>query len=352
MSKVFTITGSAKKESADKNQCPEISKNLCKSGLTESQDAAFGNLISINHNAKVYRKFIKSGGDSRKSVLIRLEPYSVYPLQYRKNLESKYGLILSPGNINYGLRSFEFIGWPYKFHLNPSKPVSSESNILDLLPEILSSDIFTESNWLKRQDKMVMIASNKVSPTSKSNYGLRRKIASTLPTDKLDLYGDMWRISNLKKVIYRVKVGWYATRSGFFPNLLELYGDFFKSFPTYKGQVENKHSMLQKYRFSLVVENDTNYISEKLIDSILNGTIPIYVGPKMSSVYLPENIYISSDGSFEHLNSITESITVETATKMLESIANFLNSDSFVNNWISENVYEKISKKIIDFWDQ
>ena len=349
MSIVFTVTGSAKSNNND-IQYSEISNILINKGLVKSKSCKLSNLISINHNGHAYKEFIRLGGNYRKSVLIRLEPYSVYPAQYSLRIEKKYGLIISPGKTIQQKDLFDFIGWPYKYHLNPSRPLFNEPEILNLLPEILNSNIFEVENWVKRNNRIVMIAANKVSPTSKSNYGLRRKIASAPSNDKLDVFGPMWGESIIKKISYRLAVGFYSLRTGFLPNLNELYGNLFQSYPTYKGEIIDKHLVLKEYRFSLIIENDNNYISEKLFDSILSGTIPIYIGPKCSEINLPANLYIWSDGSLEDLNSITEYISIEKVTKMLTDMKNFLNSEDFKKYWVSKSVYELISERILDFW--
>jgi hypothetical protein len=307
MNATFGTAGSAK-SIASNDYCPEITHSLIALGLTKSNGTQADYLISINHNRASYRRFVKNGGNSKKSILIRLEPFSVYPAQYHPKIEAKYGLVLSLGQFNSQIDTSRFLGWPYKFHLNPAKPSSNDQKIMDLLPSILNSEVFEIGNWIKRENRMVMIAGNKVSPTIKSNYGLRRKIASSMNSSHLDLFGSMWNLPFHKKLFHRLSVGVYALRTGFFPNIYALYGNFFTRYPTYRGEVLNKHSKLKEYRFSLVIENDSNYISEKLIDCIINGTIPIYIGPKLLSCYLPEDLYIWCDGSLDSLNYIVESI--------------------------------------------
>lgn len=350
MNITFGTTGSSK--SIDSNDyCPELTESLTALGLTKSIATQVDYLISINHNRTSYKKFIKNGGNSQKSILIRLEPFAVYPAQYHPKIEAKYGLVLTPGQFNSQIDISQFLGWPYKFHLNPAKPSPNDQKIMDLLPGILNSEVFEIGNWIKRENKMVMIAGNKVSPTIKSNYRLRRKIASSMNISNLNLFGSMWNLPFHKKLFHRLSVGVFSLRTGFFPNIYALYGNFFTRYPTYRGEVLNKHSKLKEYRFSLVIENDSNYISEKLIDCMINGTIPIYIGPKLLDYYLPEDLYIWCDGSLDTLNCIVDSISEERATSMLRGMKDFLGSEKFKKYWLAENVYESISKRIFEFWN-
>jgi hypothetical protein len=62
----------------------------------------------------------------------------------------------------------------------------------------------------------------------------------------------------------------------------------------FKGIARNKLEVLSAYHASLVIENDESSMSEKLIDCILAGTIPIYVGPPVLAFNIPEDLVIHS----------------------------------------------------------
>ena len=49
-----------------------------------------------------------------------------------------------------------------------------------------------------------------------------------------------------------------------------LYGNLFTKYKPIIGVIPNKHSIIQKYKFSLVIENSSDYCSEKLFDAIIN----------------------------------------------------------------------------------
>lgn len=70
--------------------------------------------------------------------------------------------------------------------------------------------------------------------------------------DRLDIYGaEPWEGEN----------GWLA-------------------FPNYRGALKDKHAVLEQYTFILAFENSDHfgYITEKAIDALLAGTIPLYWG--------------------------------------------------------------------------
>lgn len=82
--------------------------------------------------------------------------------------------------------------------------------------------------------------------------------------------------------------------------LFDLFGKFSKlaaAIPSYRGQCLFKWKTVSQYRYSLVIENSTDdyYISEKIFDALICGSMPIYHGsdkifevlPKEWFYYLP-----------------------------------------------------------------
>ena len=65
-----------------------------------------------------------------------------------------------------------------------------------------------------------------------------------------------------------------------------------------KKKIKNKISFLSKYKFSIAMENSSGdgYLSEKIVDSFLAGTIPIYYGDYMIEEYINPKTYILVKG--------------------------------------------------------
>lgn len=352
MIKTFAIVGSAKPTLNSSGEYIKLSKSLQHFGMVEMPIEECDSLIFINYSRKSYKRYMRLGKSLKNLVLIRLEPYGVFPLQYRSSIMKKFGLILDPGKKNRNNSSSDFIGWPYKYHLNPSTPSPHDPDLNNSINNAISNDFYNFQNWKKKQDKIVLIAANKVSPTSNSNYKLRRRIANQLSVHKLDTYGPLWDASLSSKLFHRVSVGLNALKGGYIPNLLEIYGNLHWKYPTYMGEPMDKHRIIQQYRYSLVVENSSDYCSEKLFDVVINGSIPIYVGPKNSELNLPDGMYFSCDGSLDNLNSLLNSIRDEDISAMLAVMQNFIQSENFFTDWASDKVYENIAYQINNFWNQ
>ena len=202
----FAITGSADVTVDPNTGYSEISKYLQLFGMTETTIENCDSLIFVNYNNQSYKKYKKLGKKDEDLVLIRLEPEAVFPVQYRKSVEKKFGLIIDPGRKIEKASYVDFIGWPYKYNLNPSTPNHKDPKLNFAINEAITNGFFDFENWSQRIDKVVLIADNKVSPTAKSNYKIRRKISKQLSSHEIDIYGDLWDSTLARKFLYRVSI--------------------------------------------------------------------------------------------------------------------------------------------------
>lgn len=105
--------------------------------------------------------------------------------------------------------------------------------------------------------------------------------------------------------------------------------------------VENKIYALQDYRFSIVVENSREdfYFSEKIIDCMRTGTIPIYWGcPSISNFFDARGIIQFE--SLDDLSIILGKLNDELYNSMLEyTHENFKIAEEYllIENWIYKN---------------
>ena len=93
------------------------------------------------------------------------------------------------------------------------------------------------------------------------------------------------------------------------------------------GPIKNKIKFLQKYKFSIAMENSEGdgYISEKIFDSFISGTIPIYYGDYMIDEYINPKSFILIRGKMD----------IEKKIKFIKKIDN------------DNNLYKKILKEKI-----
>jgi hypothetical protein len=94
-----------------------------------------------------------------------------------------------------------------------------------------------------------------------------------------------------------LRMDFYDRMINAYPELLDLYGrgDFYGAH--YKGEIDDKWTGLEPYRYSLAIENykGENYFSEKISDALLSWCMPIYWGCTNLLQFLPEESYVWID---------------------------------------------------------
>lgn len=191
-----------------------------------------------------------------------------------------------------------------------------------------------------------LISSNKVSTHKLELYSKRKEIIDwfeiNAPND-FDLYGYDW-----EKIVIRK------------PRLLKIFNKlkiekrFFNlSLKTYKGEINDKRNILEKYKFCFSLENAINingYITEKIFDCFVSGTIPIYLGSNSIYDFVPKDCFIDMK-KFNSLNEIYQFIKSFDDNKyinMQNNISNYLES-SVSKQFTDEGYVQNILPKILEF---
>lgn len=342
----IVIAGTANNGQAGTGTCPTLEKAFLDLGFELGNLENSQVLVNLNHNSRAVEKFRRNPVPNKLQFLIALEPISVFPAQYSKKVLNSYNYRFYPGNVRRQESSSGILGWPYLFNENPSSPKSIELSLTEYLTENFSEQIFDFDHWSERKNFLTMIAANKVSPTNENLYGLRRKIASSLSPEFLKLYGPLWVDPLSVQVRHRLGVFVFSLKSHYLPNFLSLFGKLGKRYPCALGSIKDKHSVLRGSKFSLVIENSSENITEKLFDSLINGAIPIYIGPNLESSGIPNGVAIQGLRDSESISDYLQNISEEDIRQHLIAIYSFLKSPVFSNTWENEAVFGRIAREI------
>ena len=336
------IAGSLALAQRGRDVAPLLADELSNLGYKIVDHGPVELLINLNHNWKSLREQTRQSSNPTR-ILIRLEPPSVFPAQYTPKVEDNYDLVLNPGRPQQSEE--EFIPWPYQFQKNPLKPQIKSPAILEILEQKIADGQFDYNNWRERQIFCAMISANKISPNGSGNYELRRTLVKHQKDSRLQVFGELWRSSLSAKLRYRLGVLRFALASRSDFSLGAILNDTFSRYPKTFGEIEDKHAILKGSKFSVVIENSGDYISEKLLDSLIEGCIPIYVGPRFEGTNLGEELVVRTATGPKGLMDFLESLSPETIQNKLLSIRDFLSTPAFLE-WEAARVYKLIAQKI------
>ena len=285
--------------------------------------ALSGRKLSIYFNLKKGSKV-----NSRNfNVLILHEPRAVIPWQYQSHILSQFQLI-----IPFGPWRSETLGYPnWVFH--PYKFTSLNS----------SSEV-TRDIWIS------MINASKFSSGMTSNYGLRREVSKSLIEKGLDfkLYGWGWNSSFIDELKRRT----IALRDSFFArekiSWSETFSTIFYRFDAYQGGIAEKSEILRRSELNIIIENDSDYFSEKLFDAFTYLAVPIYVGPTFEK-YLPalEKCIIRCEGNADSIVKRIECIIPDEVELKRAAIRELMLNKNLLYEIEYEYVWTKISQLIM-----
>ena len=101
----------------------------------------------------------------------------------------------------------------------------------------------------------------------------------------------------------------------------------------YKGVVEDKYKKLSEYNFALAFESCSlkGYITDKIFDCFLVGTVPIYLGAPDVENYIPKNCFIDRRDfkNYGELRKFLKSLTKSDIQVYKESGRRFLESEQY-----------------------
>ena len=281
-------------------------------------------LVSNNHTSNSWWKFDLKRVPLNQRALIAWEPRIVMPKMHKSRNYKKYKFIYAPTP-----------AW-FSDHCNHNQ---------FKWPQNYFTDKDLKVPFKVRQNKIILMQANKFSVIPGENYSLRRNLINLLDPEILDLYGPEWNaglLHDVNRVLRSVKGS-----PGSLPNIFKSSRHLGKKYTNYQGTVPNKHEIFQKYKYSIVIENSSDYVSEKLFDSIGAGCLTFYYGPELSRFNLPSDLVINLAGNKYEMNNTIErylQMPCETLYEISKYQRELLIRNS--SEWSNFNVFENLAKSI------
>lgn len=100
---------------------------------------------------------------------------------------------------------------------------------------------------------------------------------------------------------------------------------------SYRGEVDDKFSVMQQYRFTICFENAIfkGWITEKITDAMYAGCVPVYWGAPNITDYVPENAFIDfrKFKNYAELDHFLRNMDEKTYRGYIDGINEFIKSD-------------------------
>jgi hypothetical protein len=247
-------------------------------------------------------------------------------------------------NVSQIAEKFKYkIGFPFKG--KKCKFSESVGNIDFRFPSFYLKDMKEIQSWNSRK-KIILVAANKYitnrvfMPKKPSMRGLIRQVKNMLRK----LQDPFYRIALANslhdqrlEVIEYFSVGdnldicgkgwdkWDELPSTWVKRLENIIKE------RYLGVCENKIDLISNYRFSICFENMvmSGYITEKIIDCFVAGTLPIYLGAPDVDSFMPSNSFIDMRRfqSIEQVKAFMNSLDDKSALTMIMAGRDYLKTE-------------------------
>jgi hypothetical protein len=303
-------------------------------------------LICINHDIQSYKKFMNKGNSRAATILIRTEPFSVFPAQYSNFVSNLYGFVISSGYTASTTKPESFFPCLYSFQEKHGGPNFNDPKPSQVLSNSIKLKKYTQAEWATRSIEILILASNKYSPVRNSGYDLRRSIVRLVKNnERFHIYGQYWNLPFLLKIKLYLSMYRFNLKTGYVPhfNIRQFFN--IKSSNIF-GNAQNKSKVLLKSKFILIIENSRDFLTEKIFDAFLTGIIPIYCGPELSKYGVPEQTYIHLNWDLSNFKQVIERLEVIDVQSYLSSILKFLSSEDFKIFWDEDTIYNLLTTKI------
>jgi hypothetical protein len=142
-------------------------------------------------------------------------------------------------------------------------------------------------------------------------------------------------------------INWFEEHA---PNDFDLYGRGWQQcgYQSYRGAMDNKLNTLVNYNFNIAYENcndQTGYITEKILDSFMAGVPPVYYGSAGVERHIPQDAYISVHDfkTYDDLFKYLKYMKYNEYQGYLQAIDRFITSDKaeqFSNDWFIERMFK------------
>lgn len=289
---------------------------LYKKKLLAFETQELSKLVCIDYSLK-YRSVIgKSGIDRKSCTLVRMEPSVVLPANYSRSIKKQFGREITVGGPPTG--DSVTVHWPLVF------------------PSPAEIKLFAS---VARLERIVFINGNKMSFVKGELYSLRRRSIRSL--ENLDLYGTEWNSRFSQRLFIAIRSLLHTVLSLKWPNVSGI-SLWFQRYPKSKGPVEDKLATMSNYKYALVIENSAEYMSEKLMEALFAGCIPVYVGPNPEEYGIPKDLVIWTKPNTTAIKNSFEEAASWQLDQFQARLAVFLSSRVTRESWDHERVYQKM----------
>ncbi len=191
----------------------------------------------------------------------------------------------------------------------------------------------------RRIRRAVMIQARKYSFVRGQLYSLRARLVAA--DSRVHLFGFGWS-EGMLRTLGRLSIDILRAVRAKAPLNFSCLATAFLQPLAYRGPAVEKIAVMSQYKVAVVIENSSEFMSEKLFDAFFAQCIPVYVGPPLENFGIPPHLYIRSSANLESLQiAISAALAMDYET-WRKKLAGFLGDPSVRAKWQANRAISRI----------
>jgi hypothetical protein len=289
--------------------------------------------VSLDHTPK-HLEMVSAVKSVKTKTLVVFEPKAVHPLQHRVETRILYDNVLLQSARQKLLANEQVLQWG-----NLSDSIHFKPQTLEPEPKLIESIVFLNENKFSfvrgSQYKLRVLALRHIAAAGYSVVVGGRNWDRSL----------LWSLLAQLVVLFRqLKVAQDISLSNWTPFRLGRNANV-----QVVGPVEDGHRFLGSGTLALVIENDPDYVSEKLINALVAGAIPIYVGPDLDPTNIPESLIVRSEPNPKDIVEAINRLAPTDLRKKGIEISTWIREPLNTNPWTQSYCIESLAREISTF---
>lgn len=271
--------------------------------------------------------------DKSSRMLICFEPRAVHPRQHQEKIRRKYGvtIVASPHQV---ILPSDRVVLPGTL---PVEPISQPSPAL---------------RHVRKANTVGVLNENKFSFVPGNLYKYRVLAIEHLIAQGISVHlgGGTWTKGILFDFWRQLLALGSLIRHGLKFDLRQVHFGIHKNKNLFlHGRVPDVLEFYRNFEYALVIENDPDYVSEKLFNAIQAGCIPLYKGPSLQDFGLPPAIAVEISDFPLSISQPVQNLTKEMKEKVLAAGQSLIEDETERQKWTQERYSRELAREIQEF---
>jgi hypothetical protein len=113
------------------------------------------------------------------------------------------------------------------------------------------------------------------------------------------------------------------------------------------GPQDTQYKFLSQIKFAIVVENQANYISEKLLNAFIAGCVPIYLGGNLNEYGIPDNCVIQLPSDFSEVDRIINELSSSEIEKIVRNGEKYITDSEILDRWSVSRGFQHLLNELL-----